>query len=80
MQVYLPDDLYRFVKKGRLPASELLQNAVRHELHRRELLGETEKYLGELAHRVGKPTARQRARATAIARQIAQRPRHKAGC
>jgi hypothetical protein len=29
MQVYLPDDLYKHVKTGHLPASELLQQAVR---------------------------------------------------
>jgi len=31
MQVYLPDDLYRAVKDLGLPASELLQAAVRAE-------------------------------------------------
>ena len=36
MQVYLPDDLYKLVKKKRLPASELLQDAVRAEGRRRE--------------------------------------------
>jgi hypothetical protein len=39
MQVYLPDDLYKAVKERRLPASELLQEAVRAELRRQELLG-----------------------------------------
>ena len=34
MQVYLPDELYRLVKKRRLPASELLQSAVRAEVRR----------------------------------------------
>ena len=38
MQVYLPDELYNLVKKRRLPASELLQKAVRAELRRRDLL------------------------------------------
>ena len=32
MQVYLPDDLYELVKARGLPASELLQKAVRAEL------------------------------------------------
>jgi hypothetical protein len=40
MQVYLPDDLYDLVKKRRLPASELLQDAVRAEVRRRQLLEE----------------------------------------
>ena len=33
MQVYLPDDLYEQVKRRHLPASELLQEAVRADLH-----------------------------------------------
>ena len=78
MQVYLPDDLYKLVKKGRLPASELLQKAVRAEVRRRELLRETEKYLAELAAEVGQPSPRQRSRARAIAAQVGQRRRRKA--
>ena len=78
MQVYLPDDLYKLVKKGRLPASELLQDAVRAEVRRRALLQETEKYLAELAAEVGQPDARQRSRAKAIVTKIAQRRRRKA--
>jgi post-segregation antitoxin (ccd killing protein) len=79
MQIYLPDDLYEAVKKGRLPASELLQEAVRAELHRRELVAESKRYTAELEKRVGQPTARQRAQATALARRIAARPVRKAG-
>jgi post-segregation antitoxin (ccd killing protein) len=78
MQVYLPDDLYELVKKGRLPASELLQDAVRAEVRRRALLEETDKYLAELAAEVGQPGPRQRSRAKAIVTQIARR-RRKAG-
>ena len=78
MQVYLPDDLYKLVKKGKLPASELLQSAVRAEVRRRVLLAETEKYLGELAAEVGQPSARQRSQAKAIVTQIVQRGRRKA--
>lgn len=72
MQVYLPDDLYQLVKARRLPASELLQDAVRAEVRRLELLAETDKYLADLTSRVGKPTSRQRAQAAAIARQAGQ--------
>jgi len=79
MQVYLPDDLYKLVKKGRLPASELLQGAVRAEVRRRELLVEGDKYLEELVAQVGEPTLRHRVRASAITRQIAGRRRRKAG-
>ena len=78
MQVYLPDDLYKLVKKRRLAASELLQNAVRAEVRRQELLAESDKYLTELVAQVGMPTARQRARAKSIVVRIARRTR-KAG-
>ena len=79
MQVYLPDDLYKLVKKGRLPASELLQGAVRAEVRRRELLGEADRYLVDLTAEVGEPSARQRARASAIAQRIVRRRSRKTG-
>jgi hypothetical protein len=79
MQIYLPDDLYKLVKVRRLPASELLQAAVRAEVRRQDLLAEGDKYLSDLVKQVGKPTARQRARATSVARRIAGRGHHKAG-
>lgn len=79
MQVYLPDELYKLVKKGRLPASELLQAAVRDEVRRRELLRETERYLAELAGEVGEPTARHRARASALAQRLVRPKPRKAG-
>jgi post-segregation antitoxin (ccd killing protein) len=78
MQVYLPDDLYRAIKKRQLPASELLQNAVRAEVRRQEIMAETGKYVAELEAEVGRPTAQQRARAAALARRIAGRSRRKA--
>ena len=70
MQVYLPDDLYQQVKERSLPASELLQEAVRAELRRQELLEHTDSYLAELVAEVGEPSARELARAEAIARRI----------
>ena len=70
IQVYLPDDLYQQVKKRELPASELLQEAVRAELRRQELLGHTDAYLAELVAEVGDPSASELARAEAIARRI----------
>ena len=79
MQVYLPDDLYKLVKKGRLPASELLQDAVRAEVRRRALLREADRYVDELTAEVGEPSARQHARATAIAERIAHRAPRKTG-
>ena len=77
--MYLPDDLYDLVKKRRLPASELLQDAVRAEVRRRQLLAEGEKYVAELMAEVGKPTARQRAAAAAVVKKLGARPRRKAG-
>lgn len=73
MQVYLPDDLYQQVKERSLPASELLQEAVRAELRRQELLEQTDSYLAELVGEVGEPSARELARAEAIARRIRNR-------
>ncbi len=76
MQVYLPDSLYRAVKERGLPASELLQEAVHAELRRQELNDAADAYLAELVAEVGVPSARERARADAIARRIRQ---HAAG-
>jgi post-segregation antitoxin (ccd killing protein) len=70
MQVYLSDELYQQVKERSLPASELLQEAVRAELHRQELLERTDAYLAELISEVGEPSPRELARAEAIARRI----------
>jgi hypothetical protein len=56
-----------------------LQLAVRAEVRRLELLAETDKYLAELVAHVGKPSARSRAKASAIVRQITAKPRRKVG-
>lgn len=79
MQVYLPDDLYALLKARKLPASELLQNAVRAELRRLDLLAETDRYVAELVAQVGEPTKAERARARAVASRVAGRGRRKAG-
>jgi len=73
MQVYLPDDLYEQVKTRHLPASELLQEAVRAEVRRRDLLGEADAYLAGLLAEVGEPSREERASAEVIARRIASR-------
>lgn len=73
MQVYLPDALYREVKERRLPASELLQEAVTAELRRRELEARADEYLGELIAEVGEPSEAEMARADAIARRLQDR-------
>ncbi|MDZ7733263.1 MAG: hypothetical protein U5R31_09200 [Acidimicrobiia bacterium] len=67
---YLPDDLYDQVKDRDLPASELLQEAVRAEVRRRELLEAGDEYLGALVAEVGEPSPDELARAEAIARRI----------
>ncbi len=79
MQVYLPDDLYEQVKDQHLPASELLQQAVRAEVRRRELLVASDAYIAELAAQVGAPSARERARAADFARRAVARSHRKAG-
>lgn len=70
MQVYLPDELYDAVKDRGLPASELLQRAVRVELRRLELLEAADDYLAELLAEVGEPTSDQVAGAQAVAERL----------
>jgi hypothetical protein len=70
IQVYLPEDLHKKVKELGLPASELLQEAVRAELRRQELLEQTDTYLADLVAEVGEPSPDELARAEAIARRI----------
>jgi hypothetical protein len=62
-----------------LPASELLQKAVRAELRRLDLLEENARYLAELEAEVGQPTPEERTRAKAAVERIAKRARRKAG-
>jgi post-segregation antitoxin (ccd killing protein) len=78
IQVYLPAELYVAVKEGHLPASELLQDAVRAEVRRRALAAEAAKYAAELGAQVGRPTTQQRARSLGLARRIAARSHRKA--
>lgn len=73
VQVYLPDDLHDELKKRGLPASELLQIALRAELERQDALDETARYLEELVAEVGEPSTRQQSQADAIARRIRDR-------
>ena len=70
MQVYLPDALYREVKEQGLPASDLLQEAVRAELRRRDLEARADEHVADLVAEVGEPSQTQVARADAIARRI----------
>lgn len=70
MQVYLPDDLYEEIKSRNLPASELLQDAVRAEVHRLALVEAARRYVDDLVAEVGEPTARERAKARALVDQL----------
>ena len=79
MQVYLPDELYRLVKKRHLPASELLQTAIRAEVRRLDLLSETDRFASALVAEVGEPGPNERARAKALAQRISKRATRKAG-
>jgi hypothetical protein len=79
MQVYLPTDLYEIVKDRQLPASELLQQAVRNEVRRRKLESASRRYTAALAAQVGQPAPRERARAVALAKRIAGRTDRQAG-
>ena len=79
MQVYLPDELYEQVKARGLPASELLQEAVRAAVRRQELLAATDGYLAELTAEIGEPSDRERTRARATAQRIAGRRAPRAG-
>jgi hypothetical protein len=75
MQVYLPDDLYRAVKRQRLPASELLQRAVSAELHRRKLLAAGDRYLKDLVAEVGEPSREEQTKANELVGTIVRRAR-----
>lgn len=79
LQVYLPDDLHEELKRRGLPASELLQVALRAELERQDALDETERYLDELVAEVGEPSARSQAQADAVVRRIRDRQVRRAG-
>ncbi|MGD9996758.1 MAG: CopG family transcriptional regulator [Ilumatobacteraceae bacterium] len=79
LQVYLPEDLHDELKRRGLPASELLQVALRAELERQDALDATSEYLDDLAAEVGEPTRRQQTHADAIARRIRDRRLGQAG-
>jgi hypothetical protein len=70
MQVYLPDELYAAVKERGLPASELLQEAVRAEVRRLDLVGEARHYLEEIGDGAPEPTHAERERAEIVARRL----------
>jgi post-segregation antitoxin (ccd killing protein) len=79
MQVYLPDDLYALVKEDELPASELLQAAIRAEVKRRALAKAADDYLTEIVRKAGAPTQREQADAQAFAERLVSGRSRKAG-
>jgi hypothetical protein len=70
MQIYLPDDLYAEVKRRKLRASELAQQALRAEIRRQELGDAADEYLRELMAEVGEPTPEELAWAEDFVAQI----------
>jgi hypothetical protein len=70
IQVYLPDDLHRELKRSGLSPSELLQDAVRSELQRRQQIARFDQYLAELEQEVGIPPRAEKARADTIVRRM----------
>ena len=70
LHVYLPDDLHQIVKERQLPASRLLQEAVRAERRRQAALKETDRYLAELFAELGEPSAEDWAQSEALVRRI----------
>lgn len=79
VQVYLPNDLHEELKRRGLPASELLQIALRAELERQAALDATARYLDELVAEVGEPSQRQRTHADVIARRVRDRSLDRVG-
>lgn len=73
MQVYLPEPLYAEVKSRKLRVSELLQEAIRVEIRRRDLVAEGERYVAELRAEVGEPDPAAVAWARDLARRLARR-------
>jgi hypothetical protein len=69
MQIYLPEELYGELKRRKLPASELLQRAVRAEIRRLDLIDAAGEYLQELIAKTGEPVPED----LAWAEELAQR-------
>jgi hypothetical protein len=79
IQLYLPDDLYQEVKSRGLPASEILQIAVRAVVEREKSREGLEQFIRELEEEIGTPTEEQNARAAAIVRNIQMHQLQQAG-
>ena len=73
MQVYLPEPLYTEVKSRKLPVSKLLQEAIREEVRRQDLISAAEADAAELFAEVGEPGPADIAWARDLARRLARR-------
>ena len=73
MQVYLPEPLYAEVKSRKLPVSQLLQEAIRVEIRRNDLIAAAEADAAELFAEVGEPEPADIAWAEDLARRLARR-------
>ena len=73
MQVYLPEPLHKEAKSRNLPVSELLQEAIRVEVRRRELREAGADHLSDLLAEVGEPAPADSAWAQDLARRLARR-------
>jgi hypothetical protein len=65
IQAYLPDQLHAELKRRRLSASKLLQEAVQREIRRARLTREVDRHLAEMAARHGPISRAERAAAEA---------------
>ncbi len=57
IQIYLPDDLYAEVKRRKLRASELAQQALSAEIRRQDLIEAANEWLAEEIAEKGEPSA-----------------------
>ena len=79
IQLYLPDDLFQEVKSRGIPASEILQIAVRAVVEREKSREGLEEYIRELEAEIGSPYEEQNARAATIVRNIKMHQLQQAG-
>ena len=75
IQVYLPEDLYQELKSQKLPASALLQEAVRRHMRRQDIEAETDRYLAELESEIGQPSQAELDEARAFVESIVRNSR-----
>ena len=70
VHVYLPDDLYQFVKDHQLLASELLQEAIRSKVYQQDLREEMERRINESIGEIRQPSAEAWAQARALSSRM----------